>query len=122
MSPVRTISRARLVALAAGAACALPLATASPVAAATCSGMPKYPGQGYFTSLKAFNISCSGAKAVMKGHYKCRTRKGGIRGKCRRFNGWRCSEKRQAISTEYNARVTCRKGGRKVVYTYNQDT
>lgn len=121
MSHVRTISRARLVALAAGAACALPLAAAGPASAATCSGLPKYPGQGYFTSLKAFSISCSGAKAVMKGHYRCRT-KNGIKGKCRRFNGWRCAERRQAISTEYNARVTCRKSGRKVVYTYNQDT
>ena len=109
--------------LAFGAACALPFVAASPAAAATCSkpNSPKYPGQGYFTSLKATGISCSGAKDVMMGHYKCRT-KNGIKGKCPSFNGWRCTEKRVAISTEYNSRVTCTKGSRKVVYTYNQDT
>jgi hypothetical protein len=113
--------RKRLLATAAFAACALPLTAAAPASAATCGGLPKYPGQGYFTSLKATGISCSGAKDVMKAHYKCRTKKG-IKGKCKRFNGWSCTEKRQAISTEYNARVTCKKGSRKVVYTYNQDT
>jgi hypothetical protein len=111
----------RLLATAACAAAALPLAGASSAAAATCSGLGKYPGQGYFTSLKVTGISCSGGKAVMRGHYRCRTKKG-IRGKCPSFNGWRCSEKRQAIPTEYNARVTCTKGSRKVVYTYQQDT
>ena len=112
--------KSRLIAL--GAACAvLPFVAASPAAAATCGGLPKYPGQGYFTSLKAFHISCSGAKAVMKGHYRCRTKRG-IKGKCARFKGWRCTEKRVTISTEYNSRVTCKKGRRKVVYTYNQDT
>jgi hypothetical protein len=112
--------KSRLIAL--GAACAaLPFVAAAPASAATCGSLPKYPGQGYFTSLKATGISCSGAKDVMKAHYKCRT-KHGIKGKCGRVNGWRCTEKRVSISTEYNSRVTCKKGSRKVVYTYNQDT
>jgi hypothetical protein len=116
-----TKPRTRLLAAAAAcAALALPAAGASPAAAATCTP-GSYPGQGYFTSLKGYGISCSGAKSVMRGHYRCRTRHG-IKGRCSSFNGWRCSETRRAISTEYNARVTCRKGSRKVVYTYQQNT
>lgn len=116
-----TTPRTRLLAAAAAcAAIALPAAGAAPASAATCKP-GGYPGQGYFTSLKATHISCSGARAVMRGHYRCRT-KHGIRGKCRRFSGWRCSETRKAIATEYNARVTCRKGSRRVVYTYQQNT
>ena len=116
-----TKPRTRLLAAAAAcAAFALPAVGASPAAAATCSP-GSYPGQGYFTSLKGYHISCSGAKSVMRGHYRCRT-KHGIKGRCSSFNGWRCTETRRAIATEYNARVTCRKGSRKVVYTYQQNT
>jgi hypothetical protein len=116
--------RKRLLVLVLGAACAVPLAGAAPAAAATCGTKytKGYPGQGYFTSLKVTAISCSGGRSVMLGHHRCRTKKG-IKGRCARFNGWKCSEVRpQAIATEYNARVTCKKGSRKVVYTYQQDT
>jgi hypothetical protein len=116
-----TIRRTRRLLAVAACAAAVPLVGASSASAATCGGLGKYPGQGYFTSLKVTGISCSGGKAVMKGHYRCRT-KNGIKGKCASFNGWRCSEKRQVIPTEYNARVTCKKGSRTVVYTYQQDT
>lgn len=116
-----TKRRTRLLAAAAAtAALALPAAGASPAAAATCKP-GAYPGNGYFTSLKAFGISCKGARDVMRAHYRCRVRNG-IRGRCPRVNGWRATEKRVAISTEYNARVTLRKGSRKVVYTYQQNT
>jgi hypothetical protein len=115
-----TIPRARLLAVAACAAAAVPLIGASAAAAATCTP-GKYPGQGYFTSLKVTGISCGGGRDVMRAHYRCRT-KNGIKGKCARVSGYRCSEKRNAIPTEYNARVTCKKGSRKVVYTYSQDT
>ena len=113
--------RKRLLgAIAATAACAVAGSAASPALAKTCP-RPDYPGQGYFNKVEAFGISCGGAKDVVIGHYKCRT-KNGIKGKCPSFSGWRCTEKRQAIATEYNAKVTCTKSGRKVVYYYNQDT
>jgi hypothetical protein len=114
------MTKPRLLAVAVCAAAAFPLAGASPAAAATCAP-GHYPGQGYFTSLKAYHISCKGARDVMRAHYRCRTRHG-IKGRCARFNGWRCTETRRAIATEYNARVTCRKGSRKVIYTYQQNT
>jgi hypothetical protein len=117
-----TTPRTRLFAAAATcAALALPAFGAAPASAATCGGLPSYPGQGYYTKLTASGISCSGAKAVMKGHYRCRT-KHGIKGKCGSFNGWKCTEKRRAISTEYSSRVTCKKSGRTVVYYYQQNT
>jgi hypothetical protein len=114
--------RTRLLAAAAStAAIALSAVGASPAAAKTCGGLPDYPGQGYYLKLTVSGISCSGGKAVMKGHYRCRT-KHGIKGKCPSFNGWSCSEKRRAISTEYSSKVTCRKSGRTVVYYYQQNT
>jgi hypothetical protein len=117
-----TMPRRRLLgALAVTAACAVAGSSASPALAKTCS-RPDYPGQGYFNKVEANkNISCSGAKAVVLGHYKCRTKKG-KKGRCASFNGWSCSERRQAIATEYNAVVKCKKSDMKVVYYYNQDT
>jgi len=107
-------------AAAAGAAVALPSVGASPAQAAVCKP-PSYPGNGYFTGVRAFGISCPGARKVVLAHYRCRT-KNGRKGRCTSFNGWRASETRRAISTEYNARVVLRKGSRKIVYTYQQNT
>ena len=118
-----TKTRSRLVAATAAiAALALPAVGASPAEAALkrCT-TASYPGQGYFTSLKVEKISCGGGRDVMKAHYRCRT-KNGIKGRCPSFSGWRCTERRQAISTEYNATVNCKKSGRTVRYVYNQDT
>jgi hypothetical protein len=118
-----TKPRTRLLAALVGAAAAFAMVGASPASAATCSGLGKYPSSkgGYFTRLTVKHISCSGGKAVMRGHYRCRT-KHGIKGKCPSFNGWRCTEKRQSSPTEYNARVTCKKGTRVVTYYYTQFT
>lgn len=110
--------------LAAAIACAvlaLSAFGAAPASATTtCGKLGAYPGDGYFTSLKVTNISCSGGKDVMRAHYRCRVRNG-KRGRCPSFSGWSCTERRQAIATEYNARVICRKSGRTVNYTYQQN-
>ena len=88
--------------------------------AATCSP-PAYPGSGYFTSLTAKSVSCATARKVTLAHYRCRTRSG-KRGRCHhRVLRYRCSETRTSISTELNGRVTCRRGARRVVYTYQQN-
>ena len=95
-------------------------ATAQPAAhaARTCSP-GKYPGQGYFQRLVVTNVSCATGKRVMRAHYSCRT-KHGRKGYCPRVLGYRCKEIRRAITTEYNAKVTCTSGSRKVVYYYQQ--
>lgn len=90
--------------------------------ARTCTP-PRYPGSGYFTSLKAYSVSCSTAKKVTLAHYNCRTSRGKRpKGRCSRtVLGYRCSERRTTIPTEIDARVTCRNGSKRVVYTYQQN-
>jgi hypothetical protein len=90
-------------------------------AARTCSP-PKYPGLGYFTSLTVRHVSCSTGKKVALAYYRCRTRSGPA-GRCHsRVLGYTCREKRNSIPTEIDARVTCKRGSRLVVHTYQQDT
>jgi hypothetical protein len=113
----RMILRTLFLAGCVAAACLVP-GTAS---AATCSP-PAYPGSGYFTSLKTKNVGCKTGRKVTLAHYRCRTEHG-IKGRCkRRVLHYRCTEKRTAIATEFNSRVTCTRGARRVVYTYQQNT
>jgi hypothetical protein len=124
----------RAVAVSACLAVAGLAGTSSPAAAATKTcphAKTKYPQAnpgGYFTSLKVTNASCSSGAKLMVAHYKCRRKNGqGIEGKCksRTVNGLRCTESRPASGrnpgVEFNARVTCKKGSKKVVFTYQQN-
>jgi hypothetical protein len=98
-------------------------AAAAPTAsaAASCSA-PKYPGNGYFTSLKTSGTGCKRGKSVALGHYRCRVKKGRS-GRCSsRVLGYSCRERRQSIATEFNSRVTCRRGSARVVFTFQQNT
>jgi hypothetical protein len=89
--------------------------------AATCAP-PKYPGSGYFTSLRVSHVSCSTGRKFVVAYYKCRT-KHGVKGRCTsRVSGYRCTEKRHSISTEIDARVSCKRGSRSIVHTYQQNT
>jgi len=97
-------------------------ASASPVAsaAATCTP-PKYPGSGYFTSLSVSRTSCSTGSKVAKAYYRCRVAHGPS-GRCtKRVEGYRCTEKRESIPTEINARVTCKRGSKVVKHSYQQN-
>jgi hypothetical protein len=106
-----------LAALLAAAACALPPAAH----AATCR-VPKYPGSGYFTSLSVSHTSCATGRKVALAYYHCRLRHG-VKGRCTsRVLGYSCKERRESIPTEIDARVTCTRGSRKVVHTYQQNT
>ncbi len=80
---------------------------------------------GYFTELRATNVSCKRARRLVRSYYKCRMRKG-IRASCsgRTINGLKCRESRPAnlqLDTQINARVTCRKGSRRVRHSYQQN-
>jgi hypothetical protein len=105
---------AALLALAATAAGAQPSART----ARSCTA-PKYPGQGYFTSLQVTHVGCATGRRVTLAHYRCRI-KHGRKGRCGSVLHYRCTETRRSIATEYTARVTCKRGARKVVYTYEQ--
>ena len=80
-------------------------------------------GPTYVLKLNVFNTTCRNGKKVVKGYYRCRKANGGRRGKCRRrVFGYRCRERRfnQIPRTQFDARVTCRKTGRKITHTYTQ--
>ena len=97
-----------------------PAASATPGSARACKP-PKYPGSGYFTSLEVTRVDCGTGRKLALAYYRCRT-KSGPEGHCRaRVLRYRCSEQRVRIPTELNARVTCRRGARKIVHTYQQN-
>jgi hypothetical protein len=97
------------------------VAVPSSAHAATCSP-PKYPGSGYFTSLKVTHVSCSTGRKFVVSYYKCRT-KHGVSGRCTsRVDGYSCKETRRSSSVEIDARVTCKRGSRQIVHTYQQNT
>ena len=101
------------------------LGGASTASAKTCSPAKYPPGKGYFTSLEVHGTSCAAGRTVQKHHYSCRIHNGGKNGRCnKRVDGYSCSERRPAsgrTSDEFNARVTCKKGSRKIVFTYQQN-
>ncbi len=90
--------------------------------ARTCS-TPKYPGVGYFTSLRVTGVGCATGRKLVVAYYHCRLAHGGKAGRCPGgVMHYRCTEKRNTIPTEIDARVTCRRGSRRIVHTYQQDT
>jgi hypothetical protein len=123
-----TLRRSCIVALAAafaaGAHAAAPAGAAPAHSAKACSA-PDYPGNGYFTSLRVRNASCGKGRKVARAHYNCR-RKNGVKGRCHhKVKRFRCKERRPAsarIPTQYSARVTCKRGSRRVKFVYQQNT
>ncbi len=93
---------------------------------------PAYPVKnrkgGYFTSLRVTNTSCKDGKAQMLAWAKCRLAKSGLQGRCTRsrVRNYRCTEKRGSVQVGagddvFAARVTCKKGTKKIVHTYDQE-
>lgn len=122
--PARLAQRAlaALACVAAVTAVALSGATAAPAAASKSCSVPKYPGSGYFTSLRVSGTACATGRKLVVSYYRCRL-KHGRKGRCTsRVLGYSCAERRTSIPTEINARVTCRRGSRSVVHTYQQNT
>ncbi|HEV2785571.1 MAG TPA: hypothetical protein VGV67_04225, partial [Solirubrobacteraceae bacterium] len=108
-----------LAALCVLAVAALAAAQTSSAATRGCSA-PKEPAGlngGYFTELRATNVSCRSARKLVLAYYRCRIARGGIRASCnnRTVNRMRCKESRpsnQQSDTQINARVTCTKGSK----------
>jgi hypothetical protein len=83
----------------------------------------RHSGPTYLLKLSVFRTRCKNGKKVVKGYYKCRKNNGGRRGHCKkRVFGYKCSEKRfnELPKTQFDARVTCKKGRRKIKHTYEQ--
>lgn len=109
-------------------ACVLPAtAAAAPTAteSRTCSvkGKERRLGATYVTALSATGTSCANAERVVKAFHACRLRRGKA-GYCRTtVRGYRCRETRfNRISTQYDSRVRCTYGSRRVNHTYTQFT
>jgi hypothetical protein len=97
------------------------LTGASPAQAASCSQSRLPNGNGYITSLNVTRVSCRTGRNVALAYYRCRIRKGKTARCNGRVAGYRCREtKRMRIATELNARVSCTRGARRVVHTYQQ--
>jgi hypothetical protein len=98
----------------------------SPAAAATRCDVSKDGrklGTTYVTKLTATNVTCTKAKSVVKAFHRCRRANGGAKGRCTsRVQGFRCTETRQSIPTQFDARATCRDGSRVVRFNYEQFT
>jgi hypothetical protein len=108
--------------LAAGSATASTGPVAHASAKCNISGKERSLGATYVTSVTATRISCSSALKVVKAFHKCR-KANGPAGRCvKRVSGYACSEKREAIATQFDARATCKKGSRTIVQQYTQNT
>jgi len=94
--------------------------------AATCSvrGQERKLGPTYTTLLTVTKASCTTGKRLVRAYYKCRLANGGKDGRCRkRVLGYSCTERRtNVISTQYDSRVTCSNGSRRIVHAYTQFT
>lgn len=104
---------------------AIALVAFAGVGTATAKGCKSagYPGEGYFNDLRVKGTSCKAGRTVQKHHYSCRVNNGGKDGRCnKKVDGYSCSEKRgERTSVEYNARVTCKKGDRRISWQYQQN-
>lgn len=87
------------------------------------SGKERRLGATYVTALSAVGTSCANAERVVKAFHACRHRRGKA-GYCRTtVRGYRCRESRfNRISTQYDSRVRCTYGSRRVNHTYTQFT
>ena len=94
--------------------------TASPAQAKSCN--PYRLGSGYITSMKTKGVGCPAGRSIANAQAKCRHAHG-IKGKCgHKVEGYSCREgKRSDNGTEFDAAVTCAKGKRRVVFTYQQN-
>jgi hypothetical protein len=102
--------------LAPSAHAAAPVATA---AKACDEGDSRSYGTTYVFSIGVSNTSCRNGKRLIRAYHACRP---GKKGKCPSVKGYSCSEKRTYGRTQYDSRVTCRKGDKTVKHTYTQYT
>ncbi len=109
-------------------------AAASPTVRATraCAPTKKEPhylpdDSGYFTSnIKLTKVTCTYARKFIVAYWRCRTNSGknpAHRGCSRKVQKFSCTERKgQSIPTQFNATVTCRRGGtQRIVHSYQQN-
>src|SRR3954469_1379441 len=119
MSRIRLIAVMTLLTLAAAV-----VQVGAPAAAASRCDLSKDGrklGTTYVTKLTTTNVTCTKAKSVGKAYHRCRRANGGVKGRCTsRVQGFRCTETRQSIPTQFDARATCRDASRVIRFNYEQ--
>ena len=97
-----------------------PAATTCKLSLRTSQGL----GATYVTNLEVRGVACAAGRRVARAFQACR-RRHGLKGRCTtKVLGYGCSERRPAneqIPTQLNGRVTCRRGGRRVTFAYQQN-
>ena len=74
----------------------------------------------YTTSLSVKHTSCRNGKRVMRAFHKCRK---GPRGRCHhRVKHFKCTEHRAGIKVQFDSSVNCKRGSKRVHFTYTQNT
>jgi hypothetical protein len=81
----------------------------------------------YTRSLSASGgVSCATAHKFIRSYYRCRVAapSPGKKGKCtKKVSGFSCTEKRSnVIKTQFDAKVTCKKGRGRILTQYTQFT
>lgn len=81
---------------------------------------PSTLGPTYVNGLSAKKTSCGKAKGVVKAYHACR----GSKTSCsKKVKGYSCAQKKLDSSPiQYQARVTCSKGAKRVTHVYSQNT
>lgn len=124
LSTLMPMRRLSLSALALPAALAVVTVLPASASASSCKlGSGQGLGPSYVTSLTVSGTSCTSGKRLVRAYYRCRKAAGGVKGRCTKpVLGYRCRESRHGIAIQFDARVTCTAGKRKVVHTYTQNT
>ena len=113
-----------LTALAAGGAAAEnPTASASARSCRVDSDGGVYGRNMYLLSLKVRNTTCRKGKRVVRAYTACRHAHGGLNDRCpNRVERFRCREGERTVAPhiQYTVDVTCRRGARRILFTYTQ--
>jgi hypothetical protein len=122
MSLLRTAVLA-VVACLATVAFAASASAGGPTARAAANCKDINPGDGYIVQIKTKGVGCTTGRKVAKKHRSCRLAHG-KRGKCtKKVLGFSCKEgKRNSISTQFTAKVSCKNGSKRVSFVYQQNT
>ena len=115
MSRIPLVAALSALALTAAGAGASANASSGVHAAGRChigASESRHMGPSYVTSLSVRNTKCRTGKAVVRSYHRHRGH----------VSGWGCHRRILDKSRfAYDARVTCKRGGKRVVWTYQQN-
>jgi hypothetical protein len=77
----------------------------------------------YLDALSASHTSCRTGRKVLKGYTKCRYKHGGLNGHCpNRVMRYKCGEGKRTIAPhiQYSVNVACKRGSKRIKFTYTQ--